>query len=373
MVSSHHARSGPFARRLVAGVAAAAWGGVAACSGDSNSPPAETPANVAIHAGDNGEANAGTSLTPRPAVRVVGASGNGVPGVEVTFTEISGGGAVNGGIAETDANGVATVGGWTMGTLGTNTLRASVQNLAPVTFTAQSNCGTIGTLTLGVQINGTLAATDCEYPDGDLTDRYVFTTTTQRAVRFDESSTAFDSFVELFSGNRLVAFNDDFDASLNSRMTVILAPGTYHVGASTFEADVGAYSLLGQSASESASNCDFFFAMPGTTSTQALESTDCFEDTGDIYSDLIDIFLTSAHAYTITMSSGAFATHLELVQVLEDDFDLVATSVIVNATTSHIVYTPTTSGHYILVARERLPRSAGAGPAFGAYTLAITP
>jgi adhesin/invasin len=76
-------------------------------------------------------------------VLVQDAGGTPVPNVAVSFTVVSGGGSVSGGNATTGANGVATVGSWTLGnTLGTNTLRAAVQadNVTgnPVTFTATS-------------------------------------------------------------------------------------------------------------------------------------------------------------------------------------------------------------------------------------------
>lgn len=85
------------------------------------------PGSVALSAGDNQGAMAGTTLSVRPAVLVKDASGNPAAGKTVTFTVTSGGGSVTGAVATTDANGVATVGSWTIGTVaGPNTLSATV-------------------------------------------------------------------------------------------------------------------------------------------------------------------------------------------------------------------------------------------------------
>jgi adhesin/invasin len=76
-----------------------------------------------------------------PAVVVRDAAGTPVAGLPVAFVVASGGGSVTGGDAVTDANGVATVGRWTLGgSVGGNTLRATVAadnvNGNPVVFTA---------------------------------------------------------------------------------------------------------------------------------------------------------------------------------------------------------------------------------------------
>jgi hypothetical protein len=67
-----------------------------------------------------------------------------VANVAVTFAVTAGGGQVTGASATTNASGVATAGGWTMGTLaGANTLTASASgvNGSPVTFGATANAG----------------------------------------------------------------------------------------------------------------------------------------------------------------------------------------------------------------------------------------
>ena len=77
----------------------------------------------------------GTQGSVYPGVRVLDQFGNPVPGVTVTFTVIAGGGTVEGATVASSALGIATVGRWTLGEPGANTLRASSGELQPVTYT----------------------------------------------------------------------------------------------------------------------------------------------------------------------------------------------------------------------------------------------
>lgn len=69
-------------------------------------------------------------------------------GAPVTFTVVSGGGAVTGATVNTDASGIATVGAWTLGpAVGENVLSAATGTLAAVTFTATSTAGAAASVT----------------------------------------------------------------------------------------------------------------------------------------------------------------------------------------------------------------------------------
>lgn len=82
--------------------------------------------NITNSAGDAQQQIAGTTLSIRPAVLVTDQSGNPVGGVAVTFAVTAGGGSITGATALTNAQGIATVGSWTLGTApGINELQAS--------------------------------------------------------------------------------------------------------------------------------------------------------------------------------------------------------------------------------------------------------
>ena len=104
------------------------------------SSPSATPASVTATAGDGQQGLPGFAVTINPAVIVRDASGAPVSGATVTFAVDSGGGSVSVAAVPTGSNGIATVGGWTLGPAeGRNVLRATVASLAPVRIVATAS------------------------------------------------------------------------------------------------------------------------------------------------------------------------------------------------------------------------------------------
>jgi len=92
---------------------------------------------LTIVAGDDQTATVGAATAVAPSAKLTDAFGNPVAGVVVTFAPATGGGAVTGGAATTNPQGIATVTTWTLGLLpGGNTLTASRAGVPPVTFDA---------------------------------------------------------------------------------------------------------------------------------------------------------------------------------------------------------------------------------------------
>ena len=100
-------------------------------------------------AGDGQTAAAGAAVAIRPAIKIVDQTGAAVSGISVTFAIASGGGSITGAATLTGADGIATVGSWTLGfTAGANTLTASAQGGvtgSPVTFTATASAANVAT------------------------------------------------------------------------------------------------------------------------------------------------------------------------------------------------------------------------------------
>jgi adhesin/invasin len=91
-----------------------------------------------------------------PVGTVTDASGNGVPGVAVTFTVTSGGGHAANASATTDLQGNASSGAWTLGSMaGSNTLSAVASGLqgSPAVFTATGS-SIIGPPSVLVKVSG---------------------------------------------------------------------------------------------------------------------------------------------------------------------------------------------------------------------------
>jgi adhesin/invasin len=95
---------------------------------------------INVNAGNSQSAPAGSAVATPPSVIVTDAVGNPIVGATVTFAVEFGGGSATGLVAMTDANGIATVGSWTLGATpgATNTLTATIAGLpgATVTFNA---------------------------------------------------------------------------------------------------------------------------------------------------------------------------------------------------------------------------------------------
>jgi hypothetical protein len=114
--------------------------GASACGGDNGGPGGDQPTSIAINAGNTQAVKYGSPVSVAPSVVVTNASGPMV-GVTVTFTVTSGGGTVTGGTTTTDAQGIATVGAWTLGPApGVNTLRATAGSIS-VNITATGVTG----------------------------------------------------------------------------------------------------------------------------------------------------------------------------------------------------------------------------------------
>ncbi|HTL04973.1 MAG TPA: PKD domain-containing protein [Gemmatimonadales bacterium] len=120
---------------------------LSACGGGGDNtitnPPDNSPASLAIAAGDQQSAAAGEAVATAPSVLIKDHSGHPVSGIAVTFAVEAGGGSVGGASATTGSDGIARAGSWTLGS-GANRLRATSGSLTPVFFTATGN----GALTL---------------------------------------------------------------------------------------------------------------------------------------------------------------------------------------------------------------------------------
>jgi hypothetical protein len=113
---------------------------VTACSKDSTSPP--TPAALSATTASTLTATVGTALATVPTVKVVDKNGTALSGIAVSFALSNGGGTLGRTSATTDANGLASVGSWTLGTAaGTYTLDATSGALSSVRFTATATAG----------------------------------------------------------------------------------------------------------------------------------------------------------------------------------------------------------------------------------------
>ena len=134
------------------------------CDSDPMAPPIAT--SLLAASSTSLSAMAGAPISELPAVLVADHNGNPMAGVSVIFSVASGGGSITGAAQTTNSDGIATVGGWTLGTaLGTNILRATSASLPFVTFTATGLVGGPASLTkLAGDNQAVVAGTDVLTP-----------------------------------------------------------------------------------------------------------------------------------------------------------------------------------------------------------------
>lgn len=88
------------------------------------------------------QATVNSNVPQPPSVRAEDFFGNVVPGVAVTFSVATGGGTIEGPAQVTNQNGVATAGGWKLGTgVGQQLLSASASGVGPASFSATALAG----------------------------------------------------------------------------------------------------------------------------------------------------------------------------------------------------------------------------------------
>ena len=100
--------------------------------------------------GDAQTAEVGTAVATAPSLQIVDANGRGVPGLAVVFSVTSGGGSVQTANAQTDKEGIASSGSWTLGTLaGLQSITATASGVpgSPVQFSAMARAGATTALT----------------------------------------------------------------------------------------------------------------------------------------------------------------------------------------------------------------------------------
>jgi hypothetical protein len=262
-------------------------------------------------------APAGTAVAQAPTVRVNSTAGQPLAGVPVTFAVTAGGGTLGQTTVTTNAQGNASAGSWTLGAAGVNTVTATVAGLPAVTFTATAvdPCTAALTYTLFSTVSGALTATDCELNSGEFIDFYATNLPTAQAVSFNMSSTAVDSWLEMYDGaGNFVAFNDDREqGNPNSTIRVFAPAGSYFLAASSYEpAETGAYQLSSAGITGNV-NCDEYWVVPGVVINGQVQSTDC--NFGGNYTDEYLVVLDVGEKLTVVMRSTTLDPYLRLYDI----------------------------------------------------------
>jgi len=336
------------------------------CGGDSSGPGISV-SSIEANSSTTISAAPGTQVAELPSVIVRDAGGNAVGGVTVTFAVTSGGGSVTGAKAVSTADGVATVGSWTLGqTAGVNTMTATAAGLPAVTFTAQGAdpCSSTATHTLGSTTTAKLSLSDCRLSDGSLVDFYAVTIPTTGTYIFTQTGD-FDTYLALLTPQvGVIAINDDAGGPNISTIKAILPAGNFLIGANSYDPNVtGNYTLASTTSTAHVTNCEDVFIAAGVSTDQSLQTTDC--PNNGFPSDDYLVFLSAGQSVTATMTSGAVDSYLEAHA--DGSSSILTSNDNMDGTTQNarITLTATVTNFYVITAR-----AATAGVT-GAYTLAI--
>ena len=340
---------------------------LASSCGDS-SGPGDGAATITANSSTTLSAAPGTQVSELPSVVVRNQSGQPVAGVHVTFSVETGGGTVTGGNVTTDASGIATVGGWTLGpSAGSNTLVARAGSLS-VTFTADGAdpCAVLATHVLGSTTNGALSPQDCHLTDGTFADFYSVTVPAAGTYIFTQTAATFDTFIAMLtSGGALIGVNDDVGTdTTKSSLKVIVPAGQFVVAANSYNANVtGNYTLTSAASTAQVTACEDVFVVRGITTAQSLQPSDCALN--GVFGDQYVIVVLAGQSLTVSMDSGDVDSYLEIHS--GGDLTILASNDNADGTTRNakLVFTPTVSDFYVITARTQTAGSTGN------YTLTI--
>lgn len=330
---------------------------------------AGAPASLVTHAGTGQTALAGRAVAVAPAVRVLDAYGNGVPGIPVAFAASAGGGTLVDGTVSSDTNGVAAVSRWSLGAPGPNTLTASVGALrATFTATALDPCTESVAYTFGAAAAGELDAFDCRLSSGQRVDFFNMPLPEARSFTVEMQGGGVP-FLYLFdtTGRVLAAESSRTDTA---QMWVLSArAGSYLIGASSSATGPGgpvpggAYSIRTAPSGTDVAGCAKPWLLMGVaiSTNQRLTSDDACHTTNR-YGDAFQVYLRAGQAISIRHDSQTFDTYLWL---LGPNGSIVASNDDYNGLNAFISYTAPAAGAYTILASSYSTYTTGG------YTLSV--
>ena len=351
------------------------------CGGDSGGPPSGA-ASVTGISGDNQTGPTGAQLAFPLGMIVLGSNGQPVSGVVVSWSVPIGQATLAQTLDTSDVNGAAG----TAVTLGAQTgqlvVRATIPGIAaPVDFhvTVVNPCTFRPVQPVPGNVNGQLTNLDCDLTGGGwLYDLYDLTSGTQRGVTTTMSSTAFNTYLEIFTIRNgffeYVALNNDADSNTtNATIHLIHAPVAPAIlGANTDSAGAtGPYTLTTATRPQTLGGCvDEVWITRGVTIPENIATTDCPDSTpgGVFYGDVAGIIVYNGSVLTISQRSTAINPFLTLFQVDSLGLTGVASNDDSSGTNTNafIQYPVTTTAIYVIIA------STSAAAQTGAYTLDVS-
>ena len=351
------------------------------CGGDSGGPGSGA-ASVTGISGDNQTGPTGAQLEFPLGMVVLGSNGQPMSGVVISWSVPIGQASLAQSLDTSDVNGAAGNAVTLGGQVGQTVVRATIPGIAsPVDFhlTVVNPCLFRPVHTVPGNVNGQLTTLDCDLTGGGwLYDLYDVTSNTQRGIAITMSSTAFNTFLEMFTIRNgfyeYIALNDDADSNTtNAAIQIILGPtAPAIIGANTLlTGATGPYTMATATRPQTLAGCvDEVWITRGVTIPENIATTDCPDSTpgGVFYGDIAGIIAYDPTVLTISQRSTVINPFLTLFQV--DSAGLVAVASNDDSsgtnTNAFIQYSVPTPAVYLIVA------STSPAAQTGAYTLNVS-
>jgi hypothetical protein len=323
------------------------------------------PATIEKVAGDNQLAFPRTRLVYGPTVRVRDQYSNPVSGAVVRFTVLAGDGSITADAVFTSSDGSASL-GWTVGSDGAQALSASVQGLAPVTFTASvvtDRCTPFPIEARGDIPSGAFGSFGCTLGDGRVASLYSFHPTATGAYAFQVASDGASVVLNLTTKTGIPVAEAFTAGGQDGTIRVILAAGEYVLRVTPQSAgESPQYRLSAQVFDGEENDCRALFLTLGVKTVQTLAKGDCEE--AHTYADNYWIFVEAGRRVAITMASDEVDNVIKVLNTRDES--VVETHVTTDeggAWAARATFEAPVTGYYRIVATtDYFP---------GSYTLAV--
>lgn len=309
------------------------------------------PASLLKIAGDNQRNRAGGTVAVRPQVRASDAFDNPIAGLAVKFSVMTGGGAVSEDSVLTDVLGVATLGGWTLGNVGDQSITASVPPLASLFFFATAyDPPDSGARTLVPEEirHGELSQDSPKDGEGRFFDLYDLSLPGQRDVTLRLTSASFKGHLEVqYLDGTPIAEGPLTDTSSNTIRALLPAGSFRVVVTSAAPGSVGRYDISYENSDGVNRTCEGMFVVRGTTVDSPRGSGSCRDEF--VYVDRYRIYLKAGSTLSAILEDYSLSSNVFQLETLTGA--RLASAVDKDYVESSLNYQVGTSGYYVILVK----------------------
>ncbi len=216
-----------------------------------------------------------------PRVRAADRFGNPVAALPVTYTIASGNGAITGATTVTDADGMASLGSWSVGGPGWHSVIAASPSVPPQTFSilviesVDPACGHPRPLPYGQTVESDLAVAGCRTAMGRSFETYEIAVATSTGISLTMTSSTSDNHLELYSADGTLLGRSINGPGFSAMVRAYLPQGRYITGATSTGGNEGAYSIARGGDSAVNAQCDTAYAIKGARVIGEIQSSTC--------------------------------------------------------------------------------------------------